>query len=484
MIKKRKLTILQINDTHGYLEEHQEMFWDADKIRHETVGGYAKISGYFNQVRKERGAGNVIALDNGDTLHGTFPAVHSKGEAFIQPLNHLKLDAWTVHWDFVFGPEKMEELAGKLNHPLLAANCHREETDELPFPPTLTIERGGIKVGIIGIAAYIIDKTFPSFVSKGLYFTLGKTELPRHIKHLREKEGAELIVVLSHLGFPQDCKLASEIDGIDVLLSGHTHNRMYQPVEVGGATIIQSGCHGSFIGRLDVEMTGGKVSKITHELVTLDDKIRPDAEMQKLVDEIYAPHRKMLAETVGKTATNLNRYTTLEATMDNVLLDAIAESAATEIAFSNGWRYAAPIPAGAKVTMNDLWNIIPTDPPVETVEMTGAELWQMMEANLENTFSSDPYKQMGGFVKRCRGLNIYFKIENPKGARIQEFFAKGKRLEMDKTYQVAFVTEQGVPKKFGINRSDTGIRAIDALRDYFKKHKTVKAELRGTVVAV
>ena len=303
------------------------MFWDAAGVRHETVGGYARISGYFNQVRKERGAGSVIALDNGDTLHGTFPAVHSKGEALIEPLNQLKLDAWTVHWDFVFGPEKMAELAGKLNHPLLAANCHREETDELPFPPTLLLERGGIKIGIIGIAAYIIDKTFPAQVSEGLYFTLGKTELPRHIKHLREKEGAELIVVLSHLGFPQDCKLASEIQGIDVLLSGHTHNRTFEPTVINGATIIQSGCHGSFVGRLDVEMTGGKVSKITHELVTLDDKIKPDPKMQKMVDEIYAPHREMLAEMVGKTATNLNRYTTLESTMDNLLLDAIADAA-------------------------------------------------------------------------------------------------------------------------------------------------------------
>ncbi|HXG82547.1 MAG TPA: hypothetical protein VNI84_00845, partial [Pyrinomonadaceae bacterium] len=79
----RKLTVLQINDTHGYLDEHQEMFREANSVRHETVGGYARISGYFNRVREECGADSVIALDNGDTLHGTYPAVHSKGEALI-----------------------------------------------------------------------------------------------------------------------------------------------------------------------------------------------------------------------------------------------------------------------------------------------------------------------------------------------------------------------------------------------------------------
>ncbi len=196
-------------------------------------------------------------------------------------------------------------------------------------------------------------------------------------------------------------------------MSGHTHNRTYQPTVINGATIIQSGCHASFVGRLDIEMENGKVSNIAHELVKLDESIESDAEMQKMVDEIYAPHREMLAEKVGETETDLNRYTTLEATMDNFLLDAIADAAGTEIAFSNGWRYGAPVPKG-EITVNDLWNIIPTNPPVSLVEMTGAELWEMMEENLERTFSRDPYKQMGGFVKRCRGLNVYFKIENPE----------------------------------------------------------------------
>ena len=169
--------------------------------------------------------------------------------------------------------------------------------------------------------------------------------------------------------------------------------------------------------------------------------------------------------------------------MDNFLLDAIADAAGTEIAFSNGWRYGAPVPKG-EITVNDLWNIIPTNPPVSLVEMTGAELWEMMEENFERTFSRDPYKQMGGYVKRCRGLNVYFKIENRKGERIQEFFAEGARLEKDKTYTVAFVTEQGVPKKFGTNRRDLDIKAIDALKSYLGKNSPINAELRGAVVAV
>lgn len=483
MSTTRKVTILQINDTHGYLSEHPEMFWAGGSKRHAVAGGYARIKSYFDQVRATCGADAVIALDNGDTLHGTFPAVNSRGEALIEPLNRLGLDAWTVHWDFVYGPDQMHDLARRLNYPLLAANCHQQVTDALPFAPWRLVERGGIKVGIIGLAATIIDKAFPPDVSEGLYFTLGAHELPRHIQFLREEEGAELIIVLSHLGFPQDCKLAAETGGIDILLSGHTHNRLYKPATINGTTIIQSGCHGSFVGRLDIEMEGSHINRLNHELVPLDKSITPDAGMQRLVNEIYAPHEEMLSQVAGITATDLNRYTNLEATMDNLLLDALSAAAGTEIAFSNGWRYGAPIPAG-EITVNDLWNIIPTNPPVETVEMTGMELWKMMEENLQHTFADNPYDQMGGYVKRCRGVNIYVKIENRAGLRIQEFFVEGERLEAQRTYRAAFVTTQGVPAKYGRHRRDTGVRAISALQQYLAARGEVRADLRNTVAAI
>ncbi len=477
-----KLTILQINDTHGYLEPHPELFWQSDKAEYRPSGGYARLLTIFKQVRLERN-GAVIALDNGDTFHGTFHAVHSEGEALIEPVNLLGLDAWTAHWDFAYGPDRMRELAAKLNHPLLACNCYVKATGELAYPAFTVIERGGVRVGVIGIAATILDKTMPPKFSEGLRFTLGNEELPGHIRTLRETERVDVVVVLSHLGFPQDVKLASEVAGIDVLLSGHTHNRMDRPLVVNGATIIQSGCHGSFVGRLDLELHEGKVVLLRHELISVDDSIPEDAAMQRVVEGIVAPHREMLAEVVGHTETALNRNTMLEATMDNLLLEAVAEAACTSIAFSNGWRYGAPIPVGP-VTVNDLWNIVPPNPPISTVELTGQEMWDMLEENLERALSADPYQQMGGYVKRCLGLTLYVKFENPSGSRIQQLFMGAEELEREATHTVAFVTSQGVPKKFGTNRRELTIHAIDALRQYLNKHSSVDARLRGTVVVV
>lgn len=484
-MKNGRLTFLQINDTHGYLEPHPELFWENERAVYRTAGGYARIRSLFEQIRRERGADSVIALDNGDTLHGTFAAVNSEGAAFVVPLNLLKLDAMTAHWDFAYGPARLKELAAKLDFPVLAINCFDKETGELAFAPSRVVERGNLRVGIIGIASNIVDKTMPPHFSEGLRFTLGRDELPAHIERLRADERADVIVVLSHLGFPQDEKLAAEVSGIDILLSGHTHNRMYEPVFAGGAAIIQSGCHGSFVGRLDAEFSGGRISRVEHRLIEVDETIAPDEEMENLINETLAPHREMLGETIGETALALNRNTTLEATMDNLLLAAIAEVARAPIAFSNGWRYCAPIPAG-EITLNDLWNIIPTNPPVSLVELKGAEMRELMEENLEKTFSADPYKQMGGFVKRCLGVNIYCKIENPARSRIQDFFAVGERLDDKRIYTAAFVTEQGVPAEYGQNRRNLDVKAVDALRNYLQNHGRFAAgeDQRGAIVAV
>ena len=180
------------------------------------------------------------------------------------------------------------------------------------------------------------------------------------------------------------------------------------------------------------------------------------------------PHREILREVVGQTTVGLHRDTNLYAPMDDLLLAAVASAAETDIAFSNGWRYGAPIPPGP-ITMNDLWNIIPTNPPVSTVELSGAEIREMMEENLERTFSADPFGQMVGYLKRFRGLTIYGKLENPPGQRIEHIFRQDRAIAPSESYRVAFVTAQGVPNKFGRDRKDLPVKAIVALRNYLKE---------------
>ncbi len=479
---KSSLTIVQMNDTHAYFDVHQELFWQGDHAVYRQAGGYARIATIVKQIRAES-QGNCLFCDCGDTLHGTYPAFVTQGQAVIPILNSLGLDAMTGHWEFAYGPEVLNQQIAELNYPMLANNVFDKATKKPVFQSHIIKETGGLRIGIIGIASVIVDKTMPPSFSEGIYFTWGKDELPPLIDLLHNKEDVDLIVLLSHLGFTQDMKLLSEVAGIDVCLSGHTHNRLYEPVLNGKTIVIQSGCHGSFLGRLDLEVEGGQVVDYRHQLIEVEATIQPDPIVDDLVKQALAPYKNELGEVVGETTTALNRGTNLETTMDNFLLQALLESTGDQLAFSNGWRYGAPIAPGP-VTLNDLYNIIPMNPPVSTVEITGAELMEMLEENLEKTFSSDPYQHMGGYVKRCLGLNVYFKIENPSGLRIQKLFVGNEEIQADKYYSATFVTMQGVPPKYGRNRKDQSKRTIDVLREYLAKHLPVNAELRGTFVAV
>lgn len=475
------LTLVQMNDSHAYFEPHQELFLGGNPPDYRMAGGYARISTLLNQIREEQ-HGSVLAFDCGDTIHGTYAAVKTQGEALIPILNQLQFDGMTAHWDFAYGPAQLKKIVQQLQYPLLAINCYDTESGNLLFIPATIRDVGGIQVGVIGIASNISQRTMPKPFQKEVSFTLGNQELPRHIEELHN-ERVDLIVVLSHLGLPQDIRIAEEVEGIDVLLSGHTHNRLRSPLHVNNTTIIQSGSMGSFLGRLDLTVDNHKVRTVRHQLITVEAAIQPDPLVQELVNKALDPYRTYLNAPVGTTATALNRNTMLEATMDNFLLQALTNTTGREIAFSNGWRYGAPVIPGT-ITRNDLWNIIPTNPPISTVELRGEEIHRMMEENFESTFSRDPYEQKGGYTKRCLGMTVYCKIENPNGYRIQEIFVHGERLDPLAYYQVVFVTNQGVPSNYGKHRVDLDIHAIDSLEDLLNQGNPIRADLEGSIIAI
>lgn len=466
-----KLNILFINDVHGYLAPHPELFYDETGEVVEIVGGYAHIAGLVEDIRKENP--NTLLFDGGDTLHGTKPLVDSKGEAIIPILNALKPDALVGHWDFAYGPERLKNIRKQLIFPILGCNVFKEDGSNF-LQPTVMFEKEGLKIGIIGICAMIVDKVMPEKMSKGLKFTSGIKELPKYIKKLKA-DGANIIVLLSHNGFPQDVALLETVEGIDICLSAHTHNRIYSPIKVNGARIVQCGCHGAFMGKFTIQIKENKIKGCDYELIKIDSSLSKNADVDLLVEKVLEPYQKIRTAVLGRTDEILHRYNTINSTMDNLLLKAIAHITKTDIAFSNGWRYGAPIDIGS-ITENDLYNITPMNPPVSTVELSGAEIKEMLEENLERTFCEDPFGQMGGYVKRVFGLQINMRIENPNRHRIQEIYYKGSHLVLEKIYKVSFVTTQGVSKKYGKNRKKHSKKAVEAMKVYLKENPDFSPE--------
>lgn len=470
-----KLTLLQVNDVHGYLDVHPELFWETGQPTYRLAGGYARLATLIGQARAER-PGAVLLCDNGDTLHGTYPVVSTQGAALVPILNQLKFDAMTVHWDFAYGPAVLAQRAAELTYPVLAANVHGQAG---AFAPWRIVETAAARVGVIGLASNIVEKTMPPHFSEGLRFTSGREELPGLIDHLRTQAQVLLVVLLSHLGFPQDMQLLAEVNGVDICLSGHTHNRLHAPARQGQTLVIQSGSHGSFLGRLDLTLEQGKITAHDHRLIEVSDAIAPDPSVQALVEQALAPTREELAEVLGQAATPFDRGTALESSMDNLLLAAIAEAVEAPLAFSNGWRYGAPILPGP-ITLGELHQIIPANPWVSSVELTGQELRAMLEENLERTYARDAFAQMGGYVKRCHGLHALIRVENPYPYRLQAVTVLGEPVRTDRIYRAAFVTEQGVPARFGSRRQAHKVRAVEALRQYLARHSPVHAEWRQT----
>lgn len=215
--------------------------WPDDSVEH-------RIATLFRAVRRER-AGAVLALDNGDTFHGTMAAVHTRGDVLSAPMAALGLDGMTAHWEFAYGLARLGEIAQRLPYPILAANYHGSALELQPFT---IVDRGGIRVAVIGLSAVVAKHLLPRDHRSALEMTMGESELRTLIPSVRRDREVDLVLVLSHLGFPQDCRLAAAVPGIDVLLSGHTHNRLDAPAIVNDTLIMQSGAHGSFVGRLDL----------------------------------------------------------------------------------------------------------------------------------------------------------------------------------------------------------------------------------------
>lgn len=465
---KKTISIVQMNDTHAGLFEHGDIRYGAEGFVVETLGGYPRIKTKIDEYRNRYGD-ELLVLDNGDTLHGTYEAVQTKGRVMLPYLKALGVDAMTFHWDSAYTPQHLKGLEKELGYPILASNVFHRGSKRLMFKPRVHFEKNGLNIAVIGVASNIIQKNMPKEFSEDADFTDGIRETAAQVKKAR-KEGADLVILLSHLGYPQDIELLKRVDGIDLCLSGHTHNRVKSPQNINGAFIIQSGSLASSIGFLRISVEDKAISDIEHEYVVLDKSVPQDRKMLRdfKSDKNLTQFQAYLEEPVGRTKIDLHRASSFYGTMDTLLLDAMLDATGLEIAFSNGWRYGGAVKKGP-LKRRDLYAIVPMDPEIRTAEMTGNEIITMLEDNLESTFSSEPFKQMGGYIKRNAGLRVYFKLENPYGQRIQKVFAGKEEIDPKKTYKVAYVTRQGVPERYGKNHKATGRHAIAAMEALLKK---------------
>lgn len=220
------------------------------------------------------------------------------------------------------------------------------------------------------------------------------------------KSGAQLVVLLSHNGFDVDRKLASRVKGIDVILTGHTHDALPEAVKVGKSLLIASGSSGKFVSRLDLDVRDGEVKAYSYKLIPLfSDVITADAEMAAKIAEVRKPFASDLAKVLGKTDSLLYRRGNFNGTFDDLICQALMQERDAEIALSPGFRWGTSVLPGQDITFEDVTNATAiTYPAVYRMGMTGARLKEIIEDVADNLFNVDPYYQQGGDMVRIGDL--------------------------------------------------------------------------------
>jgi S-sulfosulfanyl-L-cysteine sulfohydrolase len=403
------------------------------------LGGLDRIATIVKAIRAERGD-RVVFLDGGDTWQNSYTSLISKGQDMVDCMALLKPDAMVGHWEFTLGAERVKELVGQLDFPFLAQNVRDTEWNEPVFEPMVMLERGGVRIAVIGQALPYTPIANPRWMIPNWSFGIRENDIKLNVEKAR-KDGAALVVLLSHNGFDVDYKLAARVEGIDVILTAHTHDALPDVVKVGKTLLVASGSHGKFVSRLDLDVRDGEVKGHRFKLIPIfSDAVAADPQVAAKIHDARASHEAMLREVVGRTETLLYRRGNFNGTFDDLICDALIAERDAEIALSPGFRWGASVLPDQDITREDIYNATAiTYPAAYRMTMTGARLKEVLEDVADNLFNTDPYYQQGGDMVRAGGISYTIDVGQPIGRRISELRMRktGGLIEPDKDYVVA-----------------------------------------------
>ena len=289
----------------------------------------------------------------------------------------------------------------------------------------------------------------------------------------------DLIIFVSHGGFGFDQKLARRVDGIDIYLSGHTHDEIYDPVVWNNTILFQGGAHGKWVVSLDAFVENKKVVDYEYRLVkVMQNRVPPDPEVQKIIEEAYLPHQSILNEEIGYTETMLHRRDYWQSTMGNLVTNALRERAGTDVSFFPAWRYGATILPG-KILAEDVYNVVPTDGKIITYKMKGKFLKELVENILQGVTGLDPYARVGGDMIRFSGMKINCSLRAKAGNKIRSMHIGGKLLDENIDYSIAAVHTrfQNNPMFGATEIKDTEKIFVEELIAYIREKSPLNVQL-------
>ena len=496
------INILQTTDVHCQVHPHDELFWENGKSVFRKTGGYPQLASYLKQERKKNP--NPFLIDTGDMFQGSELSVKTTGSAIVPILNALNYDLYIPgNWEVIYYKKAMQKLLGSLNAPKICTNMFHDLGDgkkgELIFQPYHIWHVAGVKIGFLSYTDPLVPIRQSPNYSKGIIYTHPEENLAHYIDVLRNQEQCAFVILLSHLGLSQQIHLSNQefCSGVDYILGGDTHERVRKPIIGKYSKVVEPGAFGSFVGKLQLTVQNGKVIKDEYQLDEITtSKYKADKEIQTIIEENEQPFKNDIYQVVGYSTVPLYRYFVIENTIDTLILDSLKWRVPNaDIVLSNGFRFCPPRvtpdeTGNIPITNGFVFDMLPVDSTIRTGEVTGKQIREWLEKEMNNVFAKNASERFGGWVIKFNGMKVTFNAFAEKGKRVQEVMVNGSPLDLEKTYSICACERDGDPEDMlcrirGVkNAKNTTYTLHTALKEYLKTNSPVSPVPHKNAVAL
>jgi len=430
------LHILHINDLHSRIQPINRFDSTCnaeDDAAGECFGGVARVATAINDLRAELEGENVLVLDAGDQFQGSLMFTTYQGDAAAEFMNAIGFDAMASgNHEWNNGPAGFARFIEQVDFPVLAGNLDVSQDADVGelIEDTLVLDVNGTQVGIV--SALATDTVETSSPGPNVIFTDEIEALQADVDRLTE-DGVEIIIALTHVGLPDDIRIAEAVTGIDLIVGGHSHTYLSatDPERQGAyptwisnpddvmVPIVQAYAYSKYLGHLEATFDeDGNLVYAEGDTMLLDASVTPDAEIAARVAELAEPIEEAMANVIGETSEFIEGDRSvcrvMECPMGNLVADAMLERVrdqGIDVAIQNGGGLRASIDAG-EVTMGEIFTVLPFQNTLATFQLTGADI----VAALENGVSE--VEDGAGRFPQVSGMRYTWSPAGEPGSRI------------------------------------------------------------------
>ena len=398
------------------------------------IGGFEALAAAVETFRKKRGEQNVLLLHAGDTFSDDLLGNLTQGEAVIRMMNAVAYDYMALgNHDFDYGIKQTRRLQQLATFPMRGANIVEEETRQTFLgEPFQTFQVDKVKVAVLALGYHNTHQTTAPKNIQGLRLTSGIEAARRYVPKLRKE--ADVVVILSHQGTAVDKLLAQQVDGIDLIVGGHSHDRLHPAININGTKIVQAMSDTAALGEVRISLVDEKITKIEDELHLLWERDFANHKMAKLIAKLRQPHREKLEEVIGTARTPIPRQYKHASPFDVLVADLLRQQTKADVALLPGVGYGVTLPPG-KVTREDLYTLLPHPVKLATFRLKGRQIQNLLEQSATNLSAENPLDRVGGLIQTS-GMTWTIDFTRPHGNQVRDVRINETSLKMNKSYQI------------------------------------------------